>query len=181
FGLSGAAVPLGNVNAMSNFQVGFMNSFSQGNYELVNDRNHFPGLYIQDSWKVNGRLTLNYGLRWEDFAPWTNNVGVQTAFSPAKYSANTGTPQYSLATTAGSPGLPAGMVISGDPGFPKNGVNNKYTQFMPRVGFALDTFGDGKTAIRGGFGVFYQDRLPGFFNLSQPSFVPNTISVALTN
>jgi hypothetical protein len=181
FGLAGTALPQGNINAMVNYQVGFMSSFGQGNYELVNDRNHFPGLYAQDSWKANSRLTVNYGVRWEDFAPWTNNVGVQTAFSPAKYIANTGTSQYSLATVAGSPGLPAGMVISGDPGFPKNGVYSKYAQFMPRAGFALDVFGNGKTAVRGGTGIFYQDRLPGFFNLSQPSFVPNTISIALTN
>jgi hypothetical protein len=181
FGLAGAALPQGNVNAMVNYQVGFMNAFSQGNYELVNDRNHFPGVYAQDSWKVTRRLTLNYGVRWEDFAPWTNNVGVQTAFNAANYIANKGTSQYNLATVPGSSGLPAGMVISGDSGFPQNGVRNKYAQFMPRVGFAYDVFGTGKTSVRGGYGIFYQDRLPGFFNLSQPSFVPNTISIALTN
>jgi len=181
FGLAGTSLPTGNVNAMANFQVGFMSAFGQGNYELVNDRNHFPGLYAQDSWKVNSRLTLNYGIRWEAFAPWVNNVGVQTAFSPTKYAANTGTSQYNLASTTGSSGLPAGMVLSGDAGFPKNAVNSKYAQLMPRVGFATDVFGDGKTAIRGGFGMFYQDRLPGFFNLSQASFSPNTIAVNLTN
>ena len=160
-------------NAAANFQLGFMTGFSQGNYELVNDRNHFPGLYAQDSWKATRRLTVNYGLRWEAFAPWTNNIGKQTAFSPANYAANKGTSQYQT--------LPAGMVLSGDPGFPKNGVRNKYTQFMPRVGFAYDIFGNGKSVVRGGTGIFYQDRLPGFFNLSQASYVPNTISIALTD
>jgi hypothetical protein len=181
FALSGSSVPLGNINAMADYQVGFMNAFSQGNFEQVDDRNNFPGIYGQDSWKVNSHLTLNYGVRWEMFEPWADRIGKQTAFSPAKYSANTGTSQYALATVAGSPGLPAGMVLSGDPGFPVNGVRNQYTEFMPRVGFAEDVFGNGKTAVRGGFGMFYQDRLPGFFNLSQPTFVPNTISVALTN
>lgn len=160
-------------NAAANFQLGFMSAFGQGNYELVNDRNHFPGIYAQDSWKVNRQFTLNYGLRWEAFAPWTNNISKQTAFSPTNYAAKVGTPQFTT--------LPAGMVLSGDPGFPNNGVRNKYTQFMPRVGFALDVFGNGRSVIRGGSGIFFQDRLPGFSNLTQASYVPNTISIALTN
>ena len=160
-------------NAMANFQLGFMTGFGQGNFELVNDRNHFPGIYAQDSWKLTPRLTINYGVRWEEFAPWTNKVGSQTAFNTANYQANKGTSQFTT--------LPAGMMLSGDPGMAPNGVYNQYKQFMPRVGFALDVFGNGRTVIRGGAGIFYQDRMPGFFNLSQPSFVPNTISVTLTN
>jgi hypothetical protein len=168
-------------NAMANYLLGFLTSFSQGNYELVNDRNHFPGIYAQDSWKLSHRLTLNYGVRWEMFAPWANRIGAQTAFNPTLYAANKGTTPYKLATTAGSPGLPAGMKISGDSGFPTNGVNNLYKQFMPRLGFAYDVFGDGKSVVRGGFGIFYQDRMPGFFNLNQAGMVPNTISISLSN
>jgi hypothetical protein len=161
-------------NAMANFQQGFLTGFTQGNFELLKDRNHFPGIYAQDSWKLTPRLTMDYGVRWEDFAPWANKNGVQTAFSPANYAAGTQTPQYST--------LPAGMVLSGDPLMPNaNGLNNKYAQFMPRAGFSYDVFGTGKTVVRGGGGIFYQDRMPGFFNLSQSSNVPNTISVALTN
>jgi hypothetical protein len=160
-------------NAMANFQMGFMSSFGQGNFEQVNDRNNFPGFYAQDSWKATHKLTLNYGIRWEMFAPWANRNGEQTAFSATNYAANKGTSQYTA--------LPAGMVLSGDAGFPKNGLSNLYKQFMPRVGFAYDLFGNGKTAVRGGFGMFYQDRMPGFFNLSQASWVPNTISATLTN
>jgi hypothetical protein len=163
-----------NPNVFANFQQGFMTAFTQGNFELLKDRNHFPGIYAQDSWKISHRLTVNYGVRWEDFAPWANKNGVQTAFSPDNYVAGTKTPQFST--------LPAGMVLSGDPLMPnKNGLNNKYAQFMPRAGFSYDIFGTGKTVVRGGGGIFYQDRMPGFFNLNQSSNVPNTISVALTN
>jgi hypothetical protein len=180
-GLAGASLAVANNNAMANFQEGLITSLVQGEFEETNDRGHFPAIYAQDSWKVTHRLTLDYGLRWELFAPWHNKIGEQTAFSPSEYAANIGTPQFDLAAAPGTPGLPAGFVLSGDPGFPANGVKNQYKQFMPRVGFAYDVFGNGKTALRGGYGIFYQDRLPGFFNLSQSTFAPNTITVTLNN
>jgi hypothetical protein len=160
-------------NAAANFQLGFMSAFSQGNFELLNDRNHFPSVYAQDSWKVNPKLTINYGVRWEEFAPWKNRIGSQTAFNPDYYSVKRSTTQFST--------LPAGLMLTGDPGMSNNGVKNKYAQVMPRVGFAYDIFGNGKTVVRGGTGIFYQDRLPGFFNLNQAGNIPNTISVSLTN
>jgi hypothetical protein len=166
------AYPLG----IANFMIGFMggtNGFQQGNYEQVNDRNHFPGIYAQDSWKINHRLTVNYGVRWEDFAPWAEKNSAEQEFIPANYVALKSTPQFST--------LPAGMMLDGDPGIPKYGLNNNYKQFMPRVGFAYDVWGTGKLVVRGGGGIFYQDRMPGFFNLSQASFVPNTVFVGLTN
>jgi hypothetical protein len=161
------------VNALANFEMGYLTSFVQGAAENINDRNHFPGIYAQDSWRINHRLTLNYGLRWEDFAPWTNKLGGQTEFVPSAYTANSVSKVYTA--------LPAGLLVSGDSGVASNGVNNQYKQFMPRVGFAYDIFGNGKTVLRGGGGIFYQDRLPAFFNLNQTAGTPYTISVTLSN
>jgi hypothetical protein len=160
-------------NAMANFQLGFMTSFQQGNFENVADRNHFPGLYAQDSWKATHRLQLNYGVRWELFAPWHNNTGSLQEFVPSAFAANTSTPQFTT--------LPAGLMLTGDPGIADNGAKDKYAQFMPRLGLAYDVFGNGRTVLRGGAGIFYQDRLPGFFNLNQAGNVPNTIAVTITN
>ena len=161
-------------NAAANFQMGFLTSFTQGNFELVNDRNHFPGLYVSDSWKANRHLQVNYGVRWEEFAPWHNNNGQLQEFEPSAYSANKVSSQFST--------LPAGMLLTpGDSGIAANGVKNKWLQFMPRLGFAWDVGGDAKTVVRGGGGIFYQDRLPGFFNLNQASMVPNTIAATLAN
>ena len=160
-------------NAMANFLLGFLTSFTQGNYEQVNDRNHFPGIYAEDSWKMNRRLTVDLGVRWEDFAPWAEKNSSEQEFIPANYIAGASTPRFST--------LPPGMMLDGDPGVPKYGVNSKYAQFMPRGGFAFDVFGNGKTVVRGGSGIFYQDRMPGFFNLSQASFVPNTEVTTFSN
>ena len=164
---AGSSFAIGNVNAMANFEEGFLTSFQQGNFEQVNDRAHFPGIYAQDSWKIIPRLTLNYGLRWENFQPWANRNGAEQQFNPANYVAGTHTSQFTT--------LPAGFMLTGDPGIPRYGLNNKNFQFMPRVGFAYDVHGDGKMVVRGGGGIFYQDRVPGFFNLNQASFAPNTI------
>jgi hypothetical protein len=161
-------------NAMANFLMGFMSAFTQGNFELVNDRNHFPGLYAQDSWKATRRLQLNYGVRWEEFAPWHNNNGQLQEFSPSAYASNTTTSRFTT--------LPAGLLLTpGDSGVAANGAKDQYLQFMPRFGFAYDVAGNNKTVIRGGAGIFYQDRLPGFFNLNQAGNVPNTIAVTLTD
>jgi hypothetical protein len=161
------------VNALANYQLGYMSTFQQGIAEFINDRNNFPGLYAQDSWKVTPRLTLDYGLRWEEFSPWTDRLGGTTVFNPAGYTANIHSSVY--------PNLPAGMLVSGDSGIAPQGVYNQYNKFMPRVGFAVDVFGDGKTVVRGGAGIFYQDRLPGFTNLNQVAGSPYTISAKLTD
>jgi hypothetical protein len=160
-------------NALGSFQIGYLYGFAQGNAEFLANRNHFPGLYAEDSWKATRRLTLNYGLRWETFSPWTNKLNEQTLFNPAAYAANTSS---KVVTT-----LPPGLLVAGDAGVPTQGVYSQYKQFMPRVGFALDIFGTGQTVLRGGGGIFYQDRLPGFFDQTQGSYTPYTIAVSLTN
>ncbi len=94
--------------------MGYLTGFQQGIAEFIQDRNHFPGLYAQDSWKASPRLTLNYGVRWEVFEPWADKLGGQTEFSPANYAANIHSTVFI--------NLPAGALVSGDAGVVKNGV-----------------------------------------------------------
>ncbi len=172
-GQFGTAAYSSYVNALANFQMGYLTSLTQGSYEILNNRNHFPGIYAQDSWKATRRLTLDYGVRWEAFAPWANRLGGQAAFLPANYASGTVSKEFT--------NLPAGEVVSGDAGIAANGVRNQYKQFMPRVGFAYDVLGDGKTVVRGGGGIFYQDRLQAWLNLNQVSLTPYTITVTVSD
>ena len=59
-------------SAMASFFLGRLSSFTQANGQFQNNRAKFLGVYAQDSWKLNRRLTLNYGLRWEPFIPQTS-------------------------------------------------------------------------------------------------------------
>jgi hypothetical protein len=150
----------GNVtnNAIASFLLGYLQSFSQASGQFLDLRGKFFGLYAQDSWKLTRRITLNYGLRWEPFNPWREIEGRMGSFFPNLYNVGQHSAVYPLA--------PAGLQFTGDAGFNPNGVPNDYRHFMPRVGFAWDIFGTGKTSLRGGAGSFYDSRLSSvFFNI----------------
>lgn len=97
--------------------------------------------FIQDDWKVNRRLTLNLGLRY-DFQqkPYERHNG-HINFDPA-------------APIPGTPFIGA-TVYAGVGGQPRSFLSEDHDDFGPRFGFAYDIFGDGSTVFRGGYGIFY--------------------------
>jgi len=95
------------------------------------------GYFFQDDWRVSNRLTLNVGWRWEYFAVPSESNGLQgTVANAGSISA------YNTATN---------LTVQKS----TNWYGNDFNNFAPRIGFAYDVKGDGKTAIRGNFGIFY--------------------------
>jgi hypothetical protein len=136
-------------------------AFQQGAGEFKANRDKFPGLYVQDNYHVSKRLTFNLGLRYEPAIPWsdTGNRWAQVNF--VAMAADITSKVY--------PNAPPGIFFSpqhgiSDPGMPKNALNSNFKGFAPRIGFAYDVFGAGKTSLRGGFGIFYDSRAMGMLS-----------------
>ena len=185
-------------NGYANALLGYVDSYSQATGRAVFNVGYWNAeWYAQDNWRVNSRLTLDIGLRFYHQTPQADGNNTFSNFVPSNYTKSAAPRLYIPGTSAGKrvaidPGTGAvapvayiGLYVpnSGSPadGFQVLGANGvstaPFTQkpvaLAPRFGFAYDLTGDGKTALRGGFGIFY-NRLDGnqVYNLSgQPPLV----------
>lgn len=110
----------------SDYQIGAASTyFKTHNLEM--------GFFAQDDWKISPRLTLNLGVRYDLYTyPYEENN------NQANYNIPSGT-----------------LLLAGQNGASRSLVNTDKNNFAPRIGFAYDLTGDGKTSLRGGFGLFY--------------------------
>jgi hypothetical protein len=113
---------------------GFMWDYTIGVFNgYYRTRSWENGFFAQDDWRVNRKLTMNLGMRYDVLTWPTEQSGKQSNFDPT-----TGT-----------------LVLPGEAGWPKSLINTPHGDFGPRIGFAYDLKGDGKMIVRGGYGLFY--------------------------
>jgi hypothetical protein len=127
----------------ADFLLGAPGDFVQATQQLLDSRSHYAAGYVQDSWRVLPNFTMNYGVRYEVTTPWYDTQNKLETIVPG---------QQSIVF----PGAPKGWVFPGDPGVPRTLAPIKWNKFAPRFGFAyVPPFLNGKTSIRGGYGLFY--------------------------
>jgi hypothetical protein len=130
-------------NYWADFLFGTTTSYQLANYFVVHLRQQMHSAYAQDDWKVNSKLTLNLGVRWEYGSPYTEQYGYTSNFDP--------TTQTVLSTSLGAE---TGNGITALPHSDSNPLVNKdLNDWSPRIGFAYAPIS--RLAIRGGFGIGY--------------------------
>lgn len=180
--------------AWANFLVGDVNLFTQTGLDLTPDlQSNQIEWYVQDTWKVRSNLTLDLGVRHSLFRQPHDNNGLLTTFDPSAYNpakAPQIDPGSSTSTTAGqiisAPGTydPLnGIIVAGAPNsrFGDKVAPESNKDFAPRVGFAWDPWNNGKTALRGGYGISYDSGLVGILEQNIFQNPPFTASVSIFN
>ncbi len=141
-------------NGLADFMFGRSSEFRQGGGEFKDLKGTRWGVFVQDNWTANQRLTLNLGLRWDPYLSAYDRQGRVICFEPGLQST-----RY--------PNAPNGLIYGGDDadaGCPTAGVEPVWSNLGPRFGLAYRLTKDGRTSLRFGAGYFYTPERTGASN-----------------
>jgi hypothetical protein len=142
-------------HGLADFLLGRPTGFNQGQLYTPRGEMNYIGMYVQDAWRVSPNLTLNAGLRWDPYLPYTSDQRHFNHFSLEQFRAGVRSTVFKNA--------PVGVIFEGDPGYPGNAVGEKYlASFAPRLAGVWDPRGDGRMTVRAAWGRFLD--LPHMWN-----------------
>lgn len=151
-------------SALGDFLLGYPAQFRATTQQGIQDGKGWTySAYAQDEFRYSDRLTLSIGLRYELAKPFVEKENRIVVINPDKQSTV-------------QPLAPKGLLYPGDAGIPDGGYATDKNNFAPRLAFAYDPTGKGRTSVRGAWGIFY-DTLAGQGDLFQagvlaPPFTP---------
>jgi hypothetical protein len=128
--------------AIADFVTGQVSSFEQDTTYTTHLSTWHYAVFAQDNYRITPRFTANLGLRWDIDTPPVDSHDRAASFVPNQQSTVV-------------PAAPLGQLFPGDSGIGRGIISTQLSHISPRVGFAWDPYGDGKTAIRAAAGIFY--------------------------
>ncbi|PYR00867.1 MAG: TonB-dependent receptor [Acidobacteria bacterium] len=138
---------------IADFLLGYVQTFDQGTGEYKDYNVWYGSSFVQDDFKVSQKLTVNLGLRYESSPPWHEKVGRIEQFTLQDFNNNVRSTVF--------PQAPRGELFRGDPGVAEDGTDPASNNLGARTGFAWALGDDGKTSLRGGGGMFYDQHRDG--------------------
>ncbi len=154
-------------NAFADFLLGIPSASTQDAPVTGYTNTWYSAVFLQDDYRVTRRLNLNMGIRWDVQTPPTDPLDRWTNYVPGQRSTV-------------NPMAPLGALFVGDPGVERGAIPVRYGNLSPRLGFAFDPLGDGKTSVRAAIGVFYGSISGNEWN-TMTNFQPASTRLNFTN